>query len=437
MKKFDIPFYFRSPVISIVKNYRKLHDPRKKDYSPSVLDFGPVRFLIARHFGFCYGVENAIEIAYRTLDENKGKRIFLLSEMIHNPNVNEDLKSRGVQFIREHTGKQLIDWNELNSDDIVIVPAFGTTLEIQGLLKERGINPYNYDTTCPFVEKVWNRAEQLGNKKYTIVVHGKYKHEETIATFSHSQKNSPTVIVRNLEEAEYLAGIIKGSIPEDTFYDVFKDKHSPGFDVKKDLQCVGVVNQTTMLASETQAIADLFRNTMIEKYGGENIDEHFADTSDTLCYATYDNQRATIGLMQSRADFAIVVGGYNSSNTSHIVELCEEKLSVYFISSADKIISDKEISHYDIHNHIELETRDWLKRAHEGDVTEGFVFETGKTYSETNEEKQTVPIDIILTSGASCPDVILDEVLQKIVSFFPDARSIDDVLEPFKITSHN
>jgi 4-hydroxy-3-methylbut-2-enyl diphosphate reductase len=437
MKNFDIPFYFRSPVISIVKNYRKMQDPRKKDYSPSVLDFGPVRFLIARHFGFCYGVENAIEIAYRTLEENKGKRIFLLSEMIHNPNVNEDLKNRGVRFIREHTGRQLIDWNELNSDDIVIVPAFGTTLEVQELLKERGINPYNYDTTCPFVEKVWNRAEQLGNKKYTIIVHGKYKHEETIATFSHSQKNSPTVIVRNLEEAEYLADIIKGKIPEDTFYDVFKDKHSPDFDVKKDLMCVGVVNQTTMLASETQAIADLFRDTMINKYGEENIDEHFADTSDTLCYATYDNQRATMGLIQSKADFAIVVGGYNSSNTSHIVELCEEKLPVYFISDAEKIISDEEISHYDIHKHIELETRDWLKRAHKADLTDGFVFETGKSYSGTDEEKQPAPIDIILTSGASCPDAILDEILQKIVSFFPAAKSIEDVLEPFKTASHN
>jgi 4-hydroxy-3-methylbut-2-enyl diphosphate reductase len=175
---------------------------------------------------------------------------------------------------------------------------------------------------------------------------------------------------------------------------------------------------------------------MIEKYGEENIDGHFADTSDTLCYATYDNQRATMGLIQSKADFAIVVGGYNSSNTSHIVELCEEKLPVYFISGADKIISDEEISHYDIHNHIELETRDWLKRTHEGDITGGFVFESGKPYG-ADEDGKTPPIEIILTSGASCPDAILDEVLQKILSFFPNARSTDEVLEPFKVTSHN
>jgi 4-hydroxy-3-methylbut-2-enyl diphosphate reductase len=210
LKKFDIPIYFRSPVISVVKNARKHLDPRKKDYSPSVLDFGTVKFLIARHFGFCYGVENAIEIAYKTLEANPGKRIFLLSEMIHNPAVNEDLKSRGVRFIKEHDGRQIIDWDELKSDDIVIVPAFGTTVEIQKILKERGINPYSYDTTCPFVEKVWNRAGLLGTKGYTIIVHGKYKHEETIATFSHSKRNSPTVVVRDMEETQRLCDIILG-----------------------------------------------------------------------------------------------------------------------------------------------------------------------------------------------------------------------------------
>ena len=340
MKNFDIPIYYRSPVISVVKNARKITDPRKKDYTPSVLDFGSVKFLIARHFGFCYGVENAIEIAYKAIEANGEKRIFLLSEMIHNPSVNEDLRKRGVMFLREHNGEQIIPWDELKADDVIIVPAFGTTLEIQQILKDRGINPYQYDTTCPFVEKVWNRAESLGNKSYTIIVHGKYNHEETIATFSHSRQNSPTVIVRNIEETNLLAEIIIGKIEPGKFYELFAGKYSAGFDVSKDLKKVGVVNQTTMLATETQSIADLIRITMAEKYGEENVKEHFADTSDTLCYATYDNQQATMGLIDSRADFAIVVGGYNSSNTSHIVELCESKLPVYFISDADKIISD-------------------------------------------------------------------------------------------------
>jgi 4-hydroxy-3-methylbut-2-enyl diphosphate reductase len=408
MKKFDIPIYYRSPVISLVKNARKIMDPRKKDYTPTVLDFGPVKFLIARHFGFCYGVENAIEIAYKTVENNGGKNIYLLSEMIHNPSVNEDLKRRGVRFLREHNGKQIIPWDALKKDDIVIVPAFGTTLEIQQILKERGIDPYMYDTTCPFVEKVWNRAEFLGAKGYTIIVHGKFDHEETIATFSHSRKDSPTVIVRNIEETRLLADIIKGKLEPSKFYELFEDKFSAGFDVTKDLNKVGVVNQTTMLATETQAIADMMRNTMIEKFGEEKIREHFADTSDTLCYATYDNQLATEGLVETRADFAIVVGGYNSSNTSHIVELCEEKLPAYFISGADKIISDIAISHYDIHSYKSKETSGWLIK---------------------HNDK---PTKIILTSGASCPDAILDEILQKIVAYFPESKNLEEVLKPFQ-----
>lgn len=407
MKKFDIPIYYRSPVISIVKNARKVTDPRKKDYTPSVLDFGPVKFLIARHFGFCYGVENAIEIAYESLETANGKQVYLLSEMIHNPKVNEDLKAKGVKFIREHNGKQLIPWDDLERDDVVIVPAFGTTVEIQQKLKERGINPYQYDTTCPFVEKVWNRAESLGKKDYTIIVHGKFDHEETIATFSHSKQNSPTLIVRNLEETWMLCDVITGKIPVEEFYGLFKGKYSAGFDAVKDLHRVGVVNQTTMLATETQAIADMIRSAMEVKFGAENIRNHFADTSDTLCYATYDNQRATEGLLQAGGDFAIVVGGYNSSNTSHIVELCEEKLPVFFISGAEKIISECRISHFDIHTHSETITDNWIVR------------------------KSDEPVQIILTSGASCPDAILDEVLQKIVSFFRGARSIDESLEPF------
>jgi 4-hydroxy-3-methylbut-2-enyl diphosphate reductase len=409
LKNFDIPAYFKSSVISVVKNSRKQNDPRKKDYSPSVLDFGAVKFLIARHFGFCYGVEHAIEIAYKTIEENPGRRIFLLSEMIHNPDVNDDLRNRGVEFLREHDGRQLIEWNELRSDDVVIVPAFGTTLEIQNILRERGINPYIYDTTCPFVEKVWNRAESLGVKSYTIIVHGKYKHEETIATFSHSQKNSPTVIVRDLNEASLLADIILGKIPSVQFHDFFRNKHSEGFDPVKDLERVGVVNQTTMLASETQAIADLFRNTMLEKYGEKDINEHFADTSDTLCYATYDNQRATYGLLETNADFALVAGGYNSSNTTHIVELCEEKFPVYFISGASKIISDDTILHYDIHTHRERISENWLKH------------------------KAGRPPEIILTSGASCPDAILDEILNKMLTFFPEVISIEEALKPFGV----
>lgn len=402
MKKFDIPSFYKSSFITKIKDARKINDPRKKDFTPTILDFGPVRFFIARHFGFCYGVENAIEIAYKTIDENPGRRIFLLSEMIHNPGVNAELKSRGVRFLMDTSGNELTDWAELNKDDIVIIPAFGTTIEIQNKLNDLEINPYNYNTTCPFVERVWNRSNQLGKENFTVIIHGKNYHEETRATFSHAVVNAKAVVVRNLEEAEMLASIILGEKPSNEFYSFFEGKYSDGFDVHKDLNKIGVVNQTTMLATETQAIADLLKKTMLKKFGDGKLKDHFADTRDTLCYATNDNQESTHVLLKEKADFAVVVGGYNSSNTSHIVELCEDKLKTYFISSADKIISRSRISHYDIK----------LKKEN---ITDNFI-----------PEKESV--DIILTSGASCPDAVVDQVLQKILSFFNGAKDLDTVL---------
>lgn len=402
MKKFDIPAYFQSPIIGRVKNLRKEADPRKKDFRPTILDFGPVRFLIARHFGFCYGVENAIEIAYKAVEENPDKRIFLLSEMIHNPAVNQDLQSRGISFIMDTGGKQLIPWEDLTPDDVVLIPAFGTTVEVEAKLKGIGISIETYDTTCPFVQKVWKRAESLGTDAHTIVVHGKHKHEETRATFSHSQQNAATIVVRDLEDTQQLADIIAGRLPISKFEELFAGKYSEGFDPLRDLNRIGVVNQTTMLASETQAIADLLKQTMLEKHGEDNISDHFADTRDTLCYATYDNQRATYGLLEMEADLAIVVGGYNSSNTSHIVELCEQKYPSYFISSAEKLVSKTEISHFNFHNQENLYSQDFLPQ----------------------KEK----VSIVLTSGASCPDAMVDEVMQKVLSFFPKTREIEAVL---------
>src|SRR6478735_4754701 len=161
MKTFQVPTSYRSPLITAVKNKRRAEDKMKKDFSPTLLDFGPLRILLARHFGFCYGVENAIEIAFRTLDENPGKRIFLLSEMIHNPQVNADLLERGVHFLQDTKGKQLIPLDSLGPDDIVLIPAFGTTLDMEAKLAARGIETAKYNTTCPFVEKVWNRSEQI------------------------------------------------------------------------------------------------------------------------------------------------------------------------------------------------------------------------------------------------------------------------------------
>ena len=403
MKKFNIPAFYRSSIISRIKQYRNLNDPRKQDLSPIALDFGPVNFFIPRHFGFCYGVENAIEISYKTIENNPGKRIFLLSEMIHNPRVNEDLQNRGVKFLMDTSGKILIDWGELKKDDVVIIPAFGTTLEIQQKLKEIGIDAYEFNTTCPFVEKVWNRSSQLGEEDFTIIIHGKHYHEETRATFSHSKIHGPSLIVRNMEETNILADIILGKKSKEDFYSFFEGKFSEGFNPKSDLEKIGVVNQTTMLATETQEIAELLKSTMIKKYGLQNLNKHFADTRDTLCYATYDNQEATYGLLESHADFAIVVGGYNSSNTSHIVELCEEKLPTYFISSAEKILSKNSIKHFDIHSKTEL-------------ITEEFIPVKDK-------------VNILLTSGASCPDSVVDQVLNKLHSFFENSAGVEAVLD--------
>ncbi len=403
MKKFEIPSIYRSEVIGKIKEARKIRDPRKKDFEPTLLDFGPVRFYIARHFGFCYGVENAIEISYKALDENPDRRIFLLSQMIHNPEVNNDLLSRGIRFIMDTEGNQIIDWSELKADDIVIIPAFGTTIEIENKLADIGIETQSYNTTCPFVEKVWNRSRKLGQDNYTVIIHGKRKHEETRATFSHSKSTAPSLVIRDMEEAKLVAAKMRGEISTEEFFRHFSACVSEGFDPDVHLQRVGVVNQTTMLATETQAIADFFKEVAIEVYGQENIQQHFADTRDTLCYATNDNQQATYGLLEKHADLAIVVGGYNSSNTSHLVELCAEKFPTYFINSESEIESAHAINHYNYVEKIKLRTENYIP--------------------------ENRPVTIILTSGASCPDAVVDRVLHKLLTYFENVRDVETVVD--------
>lgn len=403
MKSFIIPEQYKSSIIAQIKEIRKSQDPKKKDFSPTLLDFGPIQFLIARHFGFCYGVENAIEISYKAIEENPNKRIFLLSQMIHNPDVNEDLQQRGVRFIMDTSGKMLMNWEELSSDDIVLIPAFGTTIEIENVLLSKGIEIQKYNTTCPFVERVWKKSEKLGSDDYTIIIHGKHNHEETRATFSHSKIYGPSVIIKDLDDAKKLEAIINGEIKKENFYSMFEGRYSAGFDIDRDLIKIGVVNQTTMLATETQEIADYLKKSMCSKYGDENLKDHFADTRDTLCYATNDNQQSTLGLLENEADLAIVVGGYNSSNTSHIVELCEQKFPTYFISSEREILSNTEIKHFDYHNHKENKSENYIP------------------------EKEIVKI--ILTSGASCPDAVVDKVLIKLLSYFNNTKPIEDLIK--------
>ena len=403
MKQFEIPEFYRSPIISKVKEKRKIEDPRKKDFSPTLLDFGRISFLIPRHFGFCYGVENAIEKSYKAIHENPGKRIFLLSQMIHNPDVNRDLLSYGLTFLQDTEGNQLIPFETLTPDDIVIIPAFGTTREIENKLRKIGVNIDTYNTTCPFVVKVWNRSEKLGETNHTIIIHGKYKHEETRATFSHSSTNAPSLVIKDMNEAIYLGEVILGNKSNSDFYSFFEGKMTQGFDVDKDLTRIGVVNQTTMLATETQEITDYLREIMAKRYGTDNLKNHMADTRDTLCYATNDNQSATLGLLGHEADLAIVVGGYNSSNTSHLVELLEQKFPTFFIKGKDEISSRNEINSFDIHS------------------------KEIKKFADFLPDKDS--IRIIITSGASCPDAIVDGVIQKLLSYFDVENKIDSVIE--------
>jgi 4-hydroxy-3-methylbut-2-enyl diphosphate reductase len=407
MKNFEVPAIYRSELISAVKNKRRQNDKLKKDYAPTLLDFGNMQIFLARHFGFCYGVENAIDIAFKTVTENADKRIFLLSEMIHNPLVNEHLKELGVQFLQNTNGNQIIPFSVLQKDDVVLIPAFGTTLEIENILHQKQIQIERYNTTCPFVEKVWNRSEQISAKGYTVIIHGKPQHEETRATFSHASLHAPTVVVNNMQETIALAKYITGQKSAEEFYTEFKGKYSAGFNASEHLIKIGVVNQTTQLAADTQAIADYLRNVMKEFYGltEENIEEHFADTRDTLCYATNDNQTAVTAMLHTDADFAIVIGGYNSSNTSHLVELCEKKLPTYFIDSADRLISADELVHCNWRTKEILTVKNFLP-------------------------KKNVP-KILITSGASCPDILVEKVIKKLVSFFPSSIAVENLIQQF------
>jgi len=402
MKKFDVPSFYRSPIISHVKAKRKLQDPRKQDFSPSVLHFNKVSFHLARHFGFCYGVENAIEIAYKAIKENPEKRIYLLSQMIHNPAVNDDLTKIGIDFLQDTDGKQLISFESLKAEDIVIIPAFGTTLEIEDRLKIIGCEIQAYNTTCPFVEKVWNRSGKLGSQGHTIIIHGKADHEETRATFSRSAAISPSLVIKDMEEAVYLGKIISGDIELANFYPYFEGKYTGNFNPELDLTRIGVVNQTTMLASETESITAYLRSVMMEKFGVENIKNHMADTRDTLCYATNDNQTATLALMENAHDLAIVIGGYNSSNTTHLVEILESKFPTYFIKDESEIISKNEIHSFNIHQKFVEQRPSFLP--------------------------DLPHINIALTSGASCPDSMMDEVIQRILTLCEEDKSIEEVL---------
>jgi 4-hydroxy-3-methylbut-2-enyl diphosphate reductase len=403
MKAFDIPTKYRSGYIGKIKAHLKLTDPRKQNLAPTELNFGEFTLIFPRHFGFCYGVENAIEIAYRSVQENPGKRIFLISQMIHNPVVNQDLQEMGIRFLMDTDGSQLIPWSELHDSDIVLIPAFGTTIEIEEILRSRKVEIEKYNTTCPFVEKVWKRSNEIGTKGYTVIIHGKSKHEETRATFSHASEAAPSVVIRNMKEAIWLGDFVLEKRDPKEFFEIFEGKYSEGFLPERDLQRLGVVNQTTMLATETQEIADYFKALMEQKHG-ENYKTYFADTRDTLCYATNDNQDATRAVLTSRSDLSLVIGGYNSSNTAQIHTILQSAGPAFFIEGAQAILNRSELKY--------------------------FLYDTQQEVVGAWLPQKTHP-RIILTSGASCPDRLVDEVMMKILDLFPNSLSPEEVFDSY------
>ena len=395
--QFDrVPNHYAGPIIQQVKDFRLSEG--KRSLNPTLLEIGRLQVLIPRHFGFCFGVERAIHMAFSTLEQNPDRRTFLVSEIIHNPLVNNELKEKGIEFIYDAEGQRQVAADELRGDDIALIPAFGTTLQIEDSLKQSGIDTAgeeyreNYDTTCPFVSKVWKRGEELGRDGYTIIIHGKYKHEETQATHSHTKEYTKTLVVLDRSEAQKVAAYITGDMDIADFEREFAGMASEGFDPVRDLERVAVVNQTTMLAEETQQVTETLREAMRQRYGEDNLDHHCADTNDTLCYATNQNQNATRALLRSGADLALIVGGYNSSNTAHLLEICAQVMPSFLIANSDEILSERQICHYDIDTKQMAESQHWLP--------------------------DELPTRLIITSGASCPDILMNQVLQKVAGFY-------------------
>ncbi len=443
---------YQSQLCAAIKALARQHE--RTAAAPVTLDFGPVRYVIPSHFGFCLGVKNAIERAYETLAENPGRRVFMLSELIHNPFVNEDLLRRGLRYLQTDKGvpytlagkpatgapvaqppdqesplmyhdhgtsvakapattAEVTLWDTLTPEDIVIIPAFGATDDDKRRLVRKGIAVCQYDATCMLVEKVWKAARAYSREGFTIIIHGKREHEETKATFSNTRRHGHAVIVRNLDEARQLAEIIASddATVHARFYELFAGRHTPGFDVARHLQRVAVVNQTTLLMNETLAIIEHLRATYRAKYG-DDTRVGGSSRRDTLCYATQVNQDALSRALGEPLDAAFVIGGRNSSNTYQLFRLCEQKLgaNAFFIQSEASIRSRAEVEHY---------------------VYVGAG--SGRTDIRPlwpREADLASPKKVLITGGASCPDGIIQQVITRINTFFPPAslRTAADVL---------
>ena len=349
-----------------------------------VLSAGGLTIKLAKEFGFCYGVERAIDLAYAARKVYPDQPIYILGEIIHNPEVNDQLREMGIRFL---SGKEKnADIEELKQGDVVIIPAFGTEIATMDKLKERGC--LFVDTTCGDVMSVWKRVRQYANDNVTSIIHGKAWHEETKATSSRATASGRGhyLVVFTLAETDYVCNYILNGGDKEEFLAKFKGAYSPGFDPDVHLDALGVANQTTMLRGETEEVQRRLRAAMTQKYGNENLDKHFR-FFDTICGATQDRQDALDKLLAQPLALLLVIGGYNSSNTSHLAEMGEAKLPTFFIKNAGKMISDQRICHYNLHKHEEVETANWLPQ---GDITVG------------------------ITAGASCPNNLIEDTIRRL-----------------------
>ncbi|NER21233.1 MAG: 4-hydroxy-3-methylbut-2-enyl diphosphate reductase [Symploca sp. SIO1C2] len=343
------------------------------------LQRGEVTILLAEAFGFCWGVERAVAMAYETRQHFPTEQIWITNEIIHNPSVNQRLQEMEVGFISVEQGKK--DFSVVDSGDVVILPAFGASVQEMQLLTEK--NCKIVDTTCPWVSKVWNTVEKHKKKDYTSIIHGKYKHEETVATSSFANKY---LVVLNLQEAQYVANYILNGGDKDEFMEKFSLACSAGFDPEQDLERIGIANQTTMLKSETEQIGKLFERTMMKKYGPVQLNEHF-QSFNTICDATQERQDAMFELVEEKVDLMLVIGGFNSSNTTHLQEIAVERgIPSYHIDSAQRIGPRNRLEHKPLNEDLVV-TENWLPS---GSITVG------------------------ITSGASTPDKVVEESIEKI-----------------------
>ena len=371
-----------------------IQEIRDRNYT---LTRGDVTIRLAESFGFCWGVERAVAIAYETRQHFPTQQIWITNEIIHNPSVNQRLREMNVKFIQVEQGVKNFD--TIDRGDVVILPAFGASVQEMQLLNDKGCTIV--DTTCPWVSKVWNTIEKHKKKDYTSIIHGQYKHEETVATSSFADKY---LIILNMAEANYVADhILMDSTSAEAklqrrteFLTKFSQAYSIGFDPDIDLERVGIANQTTMLKTETEAIGKLFERTMMKKYNTAELNDHF-QSFNTICDATQERQDAMFKLVEAPLDLMVVIGGYNSSNTTHLQEISiEHQIPSYHIDSDIRILADNQIEHKPLSKELEI-TKNWLP--------------AGK-------------IVVGVTSGASTPDKVVEDAIERI--FATKRRSSDD-----------